>query len=56
MKNNNFDYNEEIKKCKTIDDVMDKNGLIQKLVKKIYLKISLKVKWKNILEEVNIKV
>ncbi len=31
MKNNNFDYNEEIKKCKTIDDVMGKNGLIQKL-------------------------
>lgn len=28
MKGSNFDYNEEIKKCKTIDDVMDKNGLI----------------------------
>ena len=35
MKNNNFDYNEEIKKCKTIDDVMGKNGLIQKLVKDV---------------------
>lgn len=31
----NFDYNEEIKKCKTIDDVMGKNGLIQKLVKDV---------------------
>lgn len=35
MKNNNFDYNEEIKKCKTIDDVMGKNGLIQKLVRDV---------------------
>ena len=33
--NNNFDYNEEVKKCKTIDDVMGKNGLIQKLVKDV---------------------
>ena len=31
----NFDYNEEVKKCKTIDDVMGKNGLIQKLVKDV---------------------
>ncbi|HBJ2622692.1 TPA: IS256 family transposase [Clostridium botulinum] len=31
----NFDYNEEIKKCKTIDDVMGKNGLIQRLVKDV---------------------
>ncbi len=31
--NTNFDYNEEVKKCKTIDDVMGKNGLIQRLVK-----------------------
>lgn len=29
----NFDYNAEVKKCKTIDDVMGKNGLIQRLVK-----------------------
>lgn len=35
MKSSNFDYNEEIKKCKTIDDVMGKNGLIQKLVKDV---------------------
>lgn len=33
--NNNFDYNEEVKKCKTIDDVMGKNGLIQRLVKDV---------------------
>ena len=31
----NFDYNEEVKKCKTIDDVMGKNGLIQRLVKDV---------------------
>lgn len=31
----NFNYNEEIKKCKTIDDVMGKNGLIQRLVKDV---------------------
>ncbi|QGU96343.1 IS256 family transposase [Clostridium bovifaecis] len=31
----NFDYNEEIKKCRTIDDVMGKNGLIQRLVKDV---------------------
>ena len=31
----NFDYNAEVKKCKTIDDVMGKNGLIQKLVKDV---------------------
>lgn len=29
----NFNYNEEVKKCKTIDDVLDKNGLVQRLVK-----------------------
>lgn len=35
-KNNiNFDYNSEVKKCKTIDDVLGKNGLIQKLVKDV---------------------
>ncbi|WP_195990343.1 IS256 family transposase [Clostridium sp. D53t1_180928_C8] len=31
----NFDYNEEVKKCKTIDDVLGKNGLVQKLVKDV---------------------
>jgi len=31
----NFDYNEEVKKCKTIDDVMGRNGLIQRLVKDV---------------------
>ena len=30
-----FDYNKEIKRCKTIDDVMGKNGLIQRLVKDV---------------------
>lgn len=30
-----FDYKAEIKKCKTIDDVMGKNGLIQRLVKDV---------------------
>mgnify|MGYP000744980182 CR=1 FL=1 len=29
----NFDYNSEIKKCKTIDDVLGKNGLGQVIVK-----------------------
>lgn len=31
----NFDYNEEVKKCKTIDAVLGKNGLVQKLVKDV---------------------
>lgn len=31
----NFDYNDEVKKCKTIDDVLGKNGLVQKLVKDV---------------------
>lgn len=31
----NFNYNEEVKKCKTIDDVMGKNVLIQRLVKDV---------------------
>ena len=31
----NFDYNTEVKKCKTIDDVLGKNGLVQKLVKDV---------------------
>ena len=30
-----FDYNSEIKKCKTIDDVLGKNGLVQRLVKDV---------------------
>ena len=28
----NFNFDEEIKKCKTINYIMSKNGLIQKLV------------------------
>lgn len=34
----NFDYNSEVKKCKTIDNVLGKNGLVQRLnsmIKKI---------------------
>ena len=31
----NFDYNSELKKCKTIDDVLGKNGLVQRLVKDV---------------------
>lgn len=31
----NFDYNSEIKKCKTIDDVLGKNGLVKRLVKDV---------------------
>jgi transposase-like protein len=31
----NFNYNEEVKKCKTIDDVMGKDGLIERLVKDV---------------------
>jgi transposase-like protein len=31
----NFDYKLEVKKCKTIDDVMGKDGLIQRLVKDV---------------------
>ena len=30
-----FDYKAEVKKCKTIDDVMGKNGLIQRLIKDV---------------------
>jgi putative transposase len=30
-----FDYKAEVKKCKSIDDVMGKNGLIQRLVKDV---------------------
>jgi transposase-like protein len=30
-----FDYKSEVKKCKTIDDVMGKDGLIQRLVKDV---------------------
>ena len=31
----NFDYNEEVKKCKTIDDVIGKDGLDQRLIKDV---------------------
>lgn len=31
----NFDYNEEMKKCKTIDDVIGKDGLVQRLIKDV---------------------
>lgn len=31
----NLDYNEEVRKCRTIDDVIGKNGLIQRLVKDV---------------------
>ena len=31
----NFDYNEEVKKCKTIDDVIGKNDLVQRLIKDV---------------------
>lgn len=31
----NFDYNSEVKKCKTIDDVLGNNGLVQRLVKDV---------------------
>ena len=31
----NFDYTEEGKKCKTIDDVIGKNGLVQRLIKDV---------------------
>ena len=31
----NFDYNEEVRKCKTIDDVIGKDGLVQRLIKDV---------------------
>ena len=31
----NFDYNEEVKKCKTIYDVIGKDGLVQRLIKDV---------------------
>ena len=31
----NFYYNEEVKKCKTIDDVIGKDGLVQRLIKDV---------------------
>ena len=31
----NFDYNEEVKKCKTIDDVIGKDGVVQRLIKDV---------------------
>ena len=33
--NINFDYNEKVKKCKTIDDVIGKDGLVQRLIKDV---------------------
>lgn len=35
MKVPNIDYQKEIKKCKTMDDVVGKNGLMKKLLKDI---------------------
>ncbi|CDB74146.1 MAG: hypothetical protein UCV58_15260 [Clostridium saudiense] len=46
----NFDYNSEVKKCKTIDNVLGKNGLVQRLnsmIKKIK-KIFIQNKYKNL--------
>ena len=49
----NFDYNSEVKKCKTIDNVIGKNGLVQRLnsmikkIKKYLFKINIKI-WINI--------
>ena len=49
----NFDYNWEVKKCKTIDNVLGKNGLVQRLnsmikkIKKYLFKINIKI-WINI--------
>ena len=37
-----FDYKTEVKKCKTIDDVMGKNGLIQRLVKDVLEKLKVR--------------
>lgn len=31
----NFDYEQEVKKCKSLDDVMGKNGLIQRMLKDV---------------------
>lgn len=35
MKVPNIDYQAEIKKCKTLDDVVGKNGLMKKLLKDV---------------------
>ena len=35
MKIPDIDYQAEIKKCKTIDDVVGKNGLMKKLLKDV---------------------
>ncbi len=35
MKESKINYEEEIKNCKTMDDVVSKNGLMQKLLKSI---------------------
>ena len=45
----NFDYNSEVKKCNTIDNVLGKNGLVQRLnsmikkIKKYLFKINIKI-------------
>ena len=45
----NFDYNSEVKKCKTIDNVLGENGLVQRLnsmikkTKKYLFKINIKI-------------
>lgn len=55
-KNNiNFVYNSEVKKCKTIDDILEKNDQFKSQLK-MYYKIYLKQKWINILVEININV
>ena len=57
----NFDYNSEVKKCKTIDNVLGKNGLVQRLnsmikkIKKIFIQNKYKnlnkySKWKNVIK------
>lgn len=33
MKNTNFDYETELSKCKTLEDITGKNGLVQRIVK-----------------------
>ena len=57
----NFDYNSEVKKCKTIDNVLGKNGLVKRLnsmikkIKKIFIQYKYKnlnkySKWKNVIK------
>ena len=45
-----FNYKAEVKKCKTIDDVMGKDGLIQRLVKDVLENIL-----EGEIEEINMK-